>query len=162
MLKRLQRLFETGTNYPRRSIWKGGRGEDDYRTCYITICYICALSCIFITKSPPTSQGVRPLVDMFWSQSSKSIFNNDLGWISARIAEDATMTLYKISARMNRDAKMKQDHISAWTTYVMWREERLLNVGVLQRVRLSDPASQSVCHTSEGSDSGANFYQKKC
>jgi hypothetical protein len=32
---------------------------------------------------------------------------------------------------------MKRDHISARTTYVMWREERLWNVGVLQRVRLS-------------------------
>jgi hypothetical protein len=40
------------------------------------------------------------------------------------------MTLYNISARLNRD------HISARTTRVMWREECLSNVGVLQRVRL--------------------------
>jgi hypothetical protein len=32
---------------------------------------------------------------------------------------------------------MNRNNISATTTYVMWREERLWNVGVLQRVRLS-------------------------
>jgi hypothetical protein len=33
--------------------------------------------------------------------------------------------------------KMSRDYISARTTYVMWSEERLWNVGVLLRVRLS-------------------------
>jgi hypothetical protein len=33
---------------------------------------------------------------------------------------------------------MNWDRISATTTYVMWREERVLNVGVLQIVRLSN------------------------
>jgi hypothetical protein len=55
--------------------------------------------------------------------------------ISTRMAEDATMT-YIISARMNLEAKVNRDHISARTTCVMWPEERLWNVGVLQRVRL--------------------------
>jgi hypothetical protein len=33
---------------------------------------------------------------------------------------------------------ISREHISSTTTYVMWREERLWNVGVLQRVRLSN------------------------
>jgi hypothetical protein len=32
---------------------------------------------------------------------------------------------------------MNRDHIIAGTTYVMWCDERLWNVGVLQRVSLS-------------------------
>jgi hypothetical protein len=35
---------------------------------------------------------------------------------------------------------MTRDHISA-TTYVMWREERLWDVGVLQRVRPCSPVT---------------------
>jgi hypothetical protein len=31
---------------------------------------------------------------------------------------------------------MNWDHISARTVYMMWRDERLWNVGVLKRVRL--------------------------
>jgi hypothetical protein len=57
---------------------------------------------------------------------------------SARMAEDATMTLRKISARMTKETIMSRDHISARTTCVMWYEERLWNAGVLQRVRLSN------------------------
>jgi hypothetical protein len=38
---------------------------------------------------------------------------------------------------MNWEAKINRDHIRARTTYVIWREERLWNVGVLERVRLS-------------------------
>jgi hypothetical protein len=34
------------------------------------------------------------------------------------------------------------DHISATLTYVMWREERLWNVSVLQRVHLSSRVRQ--------------------
>jgi hypothetical protein len=32
---------------------------------------------------------------------------------------------------------MNRDYISVTTTNVIWREERLWNVGVIQRVRLS-------------------------
>jgi hypothetical protein len=34
---------------------------------------------------------------------------------------------------------MDPDHISASTTYVMWREERLWKVGVLKRVHFFNP-----------------------
>jgi hypothetical protein len=36
--------------------------------------------------------------------------------ISARMAEDVTMTLHNISERMNWEAKMNRDHISSRTT----------------------------------------------
>jgi hypothetical protein len=52
------------------------------------------------------------------------------------MTKDATMTLYKIRARMTQDATTNRVHISARTTYVMWNEERLWNFGVLLRVRL--------------------------
>jgi hypothetical protein len=35
------------------------------------------------------------------------------------------MTWDDISARMTNDARVTSDHISATTTYVMWREEQL-------------------------------------
>jgi hypothetical protein len=37
----------------------------------------------------------------------------------------------------DRDAAMTADNISETTTYVMWREEHLWNVNVLQRVHFS-------------------------
>jgi hypothetical protein len=43
-----------------------------------------------------------------------------------------------ISARMTQDATITSDHISTKTTYVMWREEHLWNVSVLERVHLSN------------------------
>jgi hypothetical protein len=39
-----------------------------------------------------------------------------------------------ISARMAREVTMTSDHIRAATTYVMWPEEHLWYVSVLQRV----------------------------
>jgi hypothetical protein len=57
--------------------------------------------------------------------------------ISPKIAKDATVTLYKTSARMTQDATMNRDHISARTTYLMWREEHLWDSGVLEKVPLS-------------------------
>jgi hypothetical protein len=38
---------------------------------------------------------------------------------------------------MAEDATVASDHISATTTYVVWGEERLWNVSVLQRAHLS-------------------------
>jgi hypothetical protein len=54
------------------------------------------------------------------------------------MALDATMTMYSFSARMTWDATMNRDYISAKTTYVMWREESLWDVGVLQSIYLSN------------------------
>jgi hypothetical protein len=42
------------------------------------------------------------------------------------------------SARMTSDTTMTLDRISATTTYVMWCEEHLCNVGALQRVDISN------------------------
>jgi hypothetical protein len=50
----------------------------------------------------------------------------------------ATMASGHINAKITKDATMIQDHISATITYVMWREENLRNVSVLQRVHLSN------------------------
>lgn len=47
------------------------------------------------------------------------------------------MFLYNIIARITCNATVNWEHIDAGTTYVVWREERLWNVGVLQRIRLS-------------------------
>lgn len=41
-------------------------------------------------------------------------------------------------AGMAYGVKLPSDQISVTTTYVMWREKRLLNVSVLRRVRLSN------------------------
>jgi hypothetical protein len=46
----------------------------------------------------------------------------------------ATIVWVHISARMNKDATMTCDYVSAITTYVMWREGGLWNVSVLQSV----------------------------
>jgi hypothetical protein len=40
---------------------------------------------------------------------------------------------------------MTSDHISATMTYVMWREERLWNVSVLQRVHLPNIVCAGGC-----------------
>jgi hypothetical protein len=50
----------------------------------------------------------------------------------------STCMIWDGSARMTFDAAMTSDHISARTTYVMWREEHLWNVTILQRVHLSN------------------------
>jgi hypothetical protein len=42
------------------------------------------------------------------------------------------------SARMTKDTAVTMGHIIAATTYVMWHEEHLFNVIVLQRVHLSN------------------------
>jgi hypothetical protein len=49
-----------------------------------------------------------------------------------------TVTCGNISARMTSDVTMTSDHISATTTYVIWREEHLWNTCVLQRVHPSN------------------------
>jgi hypothetical protein len=64
--------------------------------------------------------------------------------ISARMTQDATTPVDNSSARTGQDATMNRDRISATTTYVMWCEERLWNVGVLQGVRLSNLVLSSV------------------
>jgi hypothetical protein len=48
------------------------------------------------------------------------------------------MPLYN-SAGMAKDTTMNRDDIIARTIYVMWHEERLWNVGVLQGVHFSNP-----------------------
>jgi hypothetical protein len=59
------------------------------------------------------------------------------------MAYDAKMTLNNISAAMIWDVTINRNHVSATTTYVIWREERLWNVRVLQRVRLSNLVTDS-------------------
>jgi hypothetical protein len=61
-----------------------------------------------------------------------------LDHISARMAEGAVMTCDHISARMTCYSTMPSGHISAIMTNVMWHEERLWNVSVLQRVHRSN------------------------
>jgi hypothetical protein len=79
-------------------------------------------------RDQPTEVTAKTIEGHCWKHCRAKIV-----WveISPRMAKDATMTLHKISATMN------WDHITAKTTYVMWREEHLWNFGVLQRVRLS-------------------------
>jgi hypothetical protein len=57
--------------------------------------------------------------------------NNDLG---TNHSKDNHRRNNDISARMTHDATKYHNHISARTIYVMWPEECLWNVGVLQRV----------------------------
>jgi hypothetical protein len=48
------------------------------------------------------------------------------------------MALCYISAKMTSDATVNRDHINTRTTYMMLREERVWNVGVVQGVRFSN------------------------
>jgi hypothetical protein len=49
----------------------------------------------------------------------------------------ATMVWNHISARMTKYARVTMDNISTTVTYILWHEEHLWNVSILQRVHLS-------------------------
>jgi hypothetical protein len=55
----------------------------------------------------------------------------------------STYMAFDESARVTKDATLTSHHNSGTATYMMWREEHLWNVSVLQRVHLS---SLSWCH----------------
>jgi hypothetical protein len=54
------------------------------------------------------------------------------------------MAMDNTNARMAYGATMHWDHISATTTYVMWHEERFWDVGVLQRVLVSNLVKKGI------------------